>query len=155
VTQISYTNDKQRIKALLEHIDSEFFPPLSVQVGEMSAYLDRLLSEGKVVVGQDDTVDALFSYFIRDDTLECDTLWISPNKRSSSLLYRILAYVVKNEQGFEGSIQAKTWSSNSEMVDILKRLGFELKTAVEGDYIPERTTLVFETDSTRFRRYFR
>ncbi len=52
------------------------------------------------------------------------------------------------------TISAKIYEKNQEMEKILKRLGFQPKARIKGDYVSDRTSLVFEANSSATKKYF-
>jgi len=155
MTNITYTADKEKVKSLLERIDRDFFPCLSVQLGDLDKYVKKLVGKGRIVVHEEEgQIDGLFGYFIRRDDMICDILWVSKEKRKSVLLKQIVRYVIENEADFSGRIKAKTYAGNDTMIGVLEKLGFSVTRKIENDYVSGRTSLLFETDSSKVRAYF-
>ena len=151
---IQSTQDREGLLLVLGSIDEDFVPPISVQEDSLEAYADHLLKDGKVIVAKDGPFyEGIVGYFIRDKRLFLDLLWVSEANRDSRLKYHLLKQLVANEPDFEGKIEVKTWHLNLNMKSLLTRLGFELIKTIPHDYVPERTSLVYETDFFMFKTF--
>ena len=151
---IQSTQDREGLLLVLESIDEDFVPPISVQEDSLEAYADHLLKDGKVIVAKDNwKYEGIVGYFIRDNRLFLDLLWVSEANRGSPLKYDLLKQLTANEPEFEGKIEVKTWHLNLKMKSLLERMGFNLIRTIKHDYVSERTSLVYETDFFMFKTF--
>ncbi len=147
------TNTK-RLESFLKNIDNEFFPPISVQEKGIGKYAQKLIQKGKVIASTRGELDGILGYFLESKVLKADLLWIAPQRRNSRLIYQIIRRAINEEINFNGKIEAKTEETRTNMIGILKGLGFNLKEKIKADYIPKRTSLIFENDFRNLKKYF-
>ena len=148
--------DRERLKELLESINLDFFPPISKQEGSIDSYADKLLNEGSFLFMQENgKYVGILGYFISNHIMNIDLVWVPEEKRKSSpIFYRLSKYLIQHESAFNGKVRVKTWKGNLDMVPILEKIGFELTKEIAEDYIPERTSLVYEVEFSHLKRYF-
>jgi len=151
---IGYTTDVKKVVSLLNGIDDEFYPPISVQEGGIDKYTEILVNNGKIIVGESDEKIAGFAgYFIKDGSLNFDILWVEKEYRKSPVLYRILQYVFQQEP-CDGTVVVKTHDKNTAMASVLNKLNFKKYSVIRGDYVPDRTSIIFKADIRDIRKYF-
>lgn len=139
-------NDDQRVRDFFNSIDQDFYPPISQRQGKLDRYLEKPTNQGKIALFErEGTLVGALAYWIEKGVATAEIVGVKNQFRKTPVLYRLLEYAIQNEaeETPVETVRADTWKTNLDQRSVLETLGFEVEELVEGDIIPNRTTVKY------------
>jgi len=157
VRYIEGAHDAEKVRAFFDSIDEDFYPHVSQRVGQLEQYLAKPLDQGRITLFErDQVVVGALAYWVENATAMAEIVGVAETYRKTPIPYRLLEYAVQVEAKNKEvkRVRADTWSTNVDQRNVLETLGFKIKEIVEGDLVPDRTTVRYEADFNDIRDFF-
>ena len=123
---------KEQIKNMLILHNREFIPPLSKRYKNgIDGYFDYVLDSSAIIVKNiKGEVIAFLTYKVTDEELYIKTILVSKKYRNKDIETKLYEMVLEVNNR---KVRIKSWSTNTDQIKILKKLGFVEEKIIKND----------------------
>lgn len=155
---VRYANreDYGGVRDFFDSIDDDFYPIVSEREGGLEQYLQKPEADGKIAIFErNNELVGACAYWFDGNTAIVEIIGIAKKYRKSPVVYRLIQYMVQQESNAPvKKVRAQTWSTNEDSRNLLEPLGFRIIKKIEGDMVPDRTTLLYEANLKDIKEFF-